>query len=149
MTSAVFADASAVAKRYLDEPGMASVRVQAELVVSELSRVEVASAIWFKHRTGGLTADEARTLLDVFELEWFGSAEADPDFVLIALDSDILDTGAATVATHELRTGDAIQIASAVHARRTLPELTEFLCFDVRLRRAAASEGFALLPAEL
>ena len=149
MTPPVFADASAGAKRYLDEPGAEIVRETDDVVVASLSRVEVASAIWRKERDGPLSTDQAGALLVVFENDWYGTVSKEPAFAVIDATTDVLALAALLLGRHGLRTGDAIQLASALTARQADPEITGFLCFDQRLRAAARSEGFALLPAEL
>ena len=54
-----FADSSALVKLYADELGHEAVRaLRAPLVVSALARVEVAAAIWRKHRAGELDLDD-------------------------------------------------------------------------------------------
>ena len=61
----VFADASAVVKLFVIEASSPEVRGAAgPYVVSALTEVEVASALWRKHREGELTANEARLLVD-------------------------------------------------------------------------------------
>ena len=53
----VFADSSALVKLYADEPGHEQVRQPMHLVVAQLARVEVPSAIWRKQRLGELDPD--------------------------------------------------------------------------------------------
>jgi len=47
---------------------------------------------------------------------------------------------------HELRAADSLQLAAALIACDDSPAGHEFACLDERLRRAAATEGFRLLP---
>ena len=47
---------------------------------------------------------------------------------------------------HDLRAGDSLQLAAALIACDDRPAGQEFVCLDDRLRRAAAIEGFSLLP---
>lgn len=47
---------------------------------------------------------------------------------------------------HELRAADSLQLAAALIACDDRPSGHEFICLDDRLRRAAAVEGFRLLP---
>ena len=51
----VFADSSALVKLYADEPGHEPVRALSRLVVSQLARVEVPSAIWRSSVSGSWT----------------------------------------------------------------------------------------------
>jgi predicted nucleic acid-binding protein len=47
---------------------------------------------------------------------------------------------------HDIRTGDALQLAAAWTARRQSRGNVPFVCFDRRLRQAAFIEGFKLIP---
>ncbi len=47
---------------------------------------------------------------------------------------------------HDLRAADSLQLAAALVACEDRPSGHEFICLDDRLRRAAAVEGFRLLP---
>ncbi|TKJ24522.1 type II toxin-antitoxin system VapC family toxin [Blastococcus sp. CCUG 61487] len=145
----VFADSSALVKLYADEPGHAQVRDLSLLVVAQLARVEVPSAIWRKHRMGELDATAARVLATAFEADWFGTEEQPPRFAAITATAAILDEAAQLCAVHGLRAYDAMQLASALTARAHLPELRVLAAFDGHLRAAAAVEGFDLVPAQV
>ena len=47
---------------------------------------------------------------------------------------------------HDLCAVASLQLAAALIACDDLPSGQEFICLDARLRRAAAAEGFRLLP---
>ena len=51
------------------------------------------------------------------------------------------------VARHAIRTGDAIQLASATVAAEGGGTALEFVCFDRRLAHAATTEGLRVVPA--
>lgn len=51
------------------------------------------------------------------------------------------------VARHAIRTGDAIQLASATVAAEGSGTALEFVCFDRRLALAATTEGLRVVPA--
>lgn len=51
----------------------------------------------------------------------------------------------ALVDKHELTSGDAFQLAAALHAPPG-DRLLEFVCLDQRLRRGALKQGFTVLP---
>ena len=66
----VFADSSAIVKRYADEPGHESVRtIEGPVVISALARVEVVAAVWRKQRMGELSLDDAQVLVGAFEAD--------------------------------------------------------------------------------
>jgi predicted nucleic acid-binding protein len=142
----VFADASALVKLYADEAGAELVRDLEILVVAQVSRVEVPAALWRKHRSGELSADEARVLVAEFEADLFGTADEEPRFVVVAVDQPIYDDAARLAAVHGLRAYDAVQLAAARAARAADPECDELAVFDRDLRAAAAREGFGLVP---
>ena len=128
-------------KLYADEPGADAVRGLPLAVVSTLARVEVPSALWRKHRLGELSHEDAAVLVQAFERDWLG-AEAEPVLVRIGVTDDVLDEAARCAARHPLRAYDAVQLASAIAARRAEPGVTAFACFDERLTAAAVAEGF-------
>jgi uncharacterized protein len=143
----VFADTSALVKLYADEADHEIVRSSTEqFVVSELSRVEVPSALWRKSRMAELSSDDAALLAAEFEYDWYGDVEAPPRFSVIAA-GPVLNDAARLVARHGLRAYDAIQLATANACRTVLPECNTFAAFDTSLRHAATIEGWALMPA--
>jgi predicted nucleic acid-binding protein len=50
------------------------------------------------------------------------------------------------VARHALRTGDAIQLASATVTAEGVDRALDFVCFDRRLALAATTEGLRVVP---
>jgi len=145
----VFADSSALVKLYADEPGHEQVRELSQLVVAQLARVEVPSAIWRKQRLGELGPEAAGVLTAAFEADWYGTDEDPPRFSAVSATIALLDEAARLCAVHGLRAYDAVQLASAVAVRTVLPECSTVVVFDRQLRTAAAAEGFGLLPATL
>ncbi len=148
----VFADTSALVKLYAEEEHSDVVRAVAaadELVISALTWVELVSAIWGKHRDGLIGAADAERLVRAVEVHILGSTAGEPGFAVVDLPLPRLGAAADLVARYGLRAGDAIQLASALAARTADPECATVVCFDLRLRDAAAREGFGLVPAEL
>ena len=132
-------------KLYADEPGSREVRSLKGLAVSVLARVEVTAAFWRMHRSGELSAVQARVLSQAFEADlWGGTRE--PRFIVMAVTEQVLDDAVAAVATHGLRAYDAVQLASAIGVRMHDPACSTFVSFDRKLQDAAASSGFAVLP---
>jgi predicted nucleic acid-binding protein len=147
LTSAYFADSSALVKLYADEPGAETVRSVGLLVASQLARVEVPAAIWRKHRIGELPAAAAGVLVAAFEADYFGTDGEPPRFSVVKATAHILDQAARLVAAHGLRPYDAVQLASACVVNAAVPEGVAFLAFDKALCSAAAAEGLELPPA--
>jgi predicted nucleic acid-binding protein len=143
-----FFDASALVKLYVQEPDTDVVpSVDDPPMISELTRVELPSAFWRKHRLGQLSAQAAARLSSEFEADYYG--EGEPRFAVMRISDRTVSTAARLVARADLRAGDAIQLASALVARQVGREVTAFATLDARLRTAAAIEGFTLVPPTL
>jgi predicted nucleic acid-binding protein len=143
----VFADTSAVVKRYAKEPGHELIRQIPVLVVSQLAQVEVPAAFWGKERMGEISHREATVLESLFGREYHHLGGGRPVFALVRVTSVVLEAGARLARKHRLRAYDSVQLASAILAAETAPEITEFAVWGKRLREAAAAEGFTLIPA--
>lgn len=115
-------------------------------MVSNIARVELPAALWRKHRLGELSSEDAAVLVEEFEWDWFGGADADVRFAVVELTPDVLDLAALSAARHPLRAFDAVQLASALAARTVSADVSEFACFDGALADAARAEGFTLRP---
>lgn len=130
----LYLDASALVKRYVAEDG------------SELVRDAMAADPgWFMCRVGfvetvravGLAA--GRRAADVVRREW-------PAFGVIEVDAELAEHAAELTLTHELRSLDALHLASAL----LLPsDAIAVATWDVRLHRAARDRGLPVLPERL
>lgn len=70
----MFADSSALVKLYADEIGHEAIRaIRTRLIVSQLARVEVPSAISRKQRMRHPPTEDAALLVSEFEFDLFGS----------------------------------------------------------------------------
>lgn len=143
-----FADSSALVKLYAPEPGDHHVTGLAELTISALARVEVPAALWRKHRSGELPAEAAATLAARFAHDYAG-AERPARFAIVPVVPAVLDLAAQLVGSAGLRAYDGVQLAAATIARDAGAGIQSFACFDADLRRAAALNGFKLLPATM
>jgi uncharacterized protein len=107
---------------------------------TSLARVEVTAAFFGKARSGEISVGVAEVLRDVFLADW-----GEGRFLHIAPD-EMIETEAARLASvHTVRGFDAVHLATAISARRAVPELALFVCFDKRLNQAAVGEQFELL----
>jgi hypothetical protein len=144
-----FFDPSALVKLYVPELGTGVVlSVDDPPMISELTRVELPSALWRKHRLGQLSAQDASDLSTDFEADYYGEG-GPPRFAVMRISDRTVSMAARLVARADLRAGDAIQLASALLARQVGREVTAFAAFDTRSRTAAAIEGFTLVPSTL
>ncbi|HET8619712.1 MAG TPA: type II toxin-antitoxin system VapC family toxin [Acidimicrobiales bacterium] len=145
MTTAAFADSSALVKLYADEADAATVRRRELVVVSQLARVEVPAALWRKHRIGDISAGDASLLVAAFEADWFGTEDDLARFVVVRVTPALLDEAARLIGTHGLRAYDGVQLASARAAHDAADGDLAFVAFDRGLCTAAAREGLPLL----
>lgn len=122
----IYLDSSALVKLLVAESESAALRTwissraELRLASSELAGVEVLRAC---RRADETVLPAAKALL------------ADMD--LVPLTSDLLDE-AATVGEPQLRSLDAVQLASALSVR---DDLTAFVAYDRRLTEAASAAG--------
>lgn len=109
------------------------------MVVWWATSVEVTSALVRRVWAGGITGAEeqqARLILRALSDNWL---EMRPTERLRGLAERLLSA-------HRLRAGDALQLAAALRWAESLPHGELFVCLDLRLRGAAAREGFRVLP---
>lgn len=144
MTVVAYGDASALVKRYLTEPGTDAVDAIEGWVTSTLSAVEVASAIWRRNRMRELSSADAALLARRAASDLAGD---DHRTILVPPLEVVLTTAVRLTATAGLRGYDAVQLATAMAARDSYPDLNLFASFDEQLSGAAAAHGFELLPA--
>lgn len=137
-----FWDASAVVPLVVPERRadllLERLRADRGMVVWWGTRVECTSAIRRRERAG-IDIGDAPRLLGQLATE---SVEMQPS-------EQIRVTAERLLAVHPLRAADALQLAAAIAWRRDLTRSAGFVCFDERLRDAAAREGFDLLPAAI
>lgn len=134
-------DASALVALCVAEPATDALRhlVGGGIVTWSISAVEIASAIERRARDGSLGSAEraaARTALTELAAAWTDVSALGP----------VRERALRLVAAHPLRAADAMQLGAALVAVTDRPEGHAFVCTDVRLRDAAAREGFLVLP---
>ena len=134
-------DASALAKRYVEEPESPVVRrLLGECLVctSRLSEVEVASALVRRARDGSLSPAERDRALSTLSDDM-------RSFYVVELFPEIARVARGLLLRHPLRASDAVQLASSTHVRESAEEDVFFVAFDGRLNEAAIGEGLTLL----
>lgn len=104
------------------------------------SRIECVSALSRRERDRSLTRDHLRAARD--RLDRLGRAWQE-----LLPGESVRVAAERALAVHPLRAADALQLAAALTWRGAESSTAEFVCFDERLRDAAAREGFRLLPA--
>ena len=129
MPHALYIDASAAMKLVVEEPeswALADALAGDQLISSEICRVELGRVL----QRLGLGQGAERLVRDIVER-----------IELLRLDDQILDR-ASEVGPNDLRTLDAIHLASALAIGR---ELDAVVTYDRRLAAAAEGAGFAVL----
>ena len=138
-----FWDSSALVPLVVDEP---SSRQMGDLLRQDRgialwwgSPVECISALCRLQREGELKPSAVRRKQAALENLRAHAAEVQPL-------SDVRARAIRLVATHRLRGADAFQLAAALIWCSERPQKVGFVSRDVRLRAAAAAEGFQVLP---
>lgn len=143
-----YLDASALVKRYADEPGSTWIlqitdpTAQHTALLAEITLAEVAAALAAKQRVpGGLTLEERDRALSRF------LQDCDEHFLLLPVDRGVIDRAVDLTQRYRLRGYDAVQLATALVASeeltvQTLPPLI-FIAGDEDLLTAAKAEGLA------
>lgn len=145
-----YVDASALVKRYADEPGSAWVRQITEpsgqhtIMLAEITLTEVAAALAAKQRApGGITLQQRARILSRF------LQDCADHFCLLPVDRVVIDRAVELTQRHRLRGYDAVQLAAAVVTRETLQSQLlsspVFVAADSDLLTAAVAEQ---LPVE-
>jgi predicted nucleic acid-binding protein len=107
-------------------------------VVWRGSPVEVNSAIARLHRLRKMTDTEKQGALSRLDLLTRGWREILPG-------DHVRDVARRLLDTHELRSADSLQLATALTWCQQRPANRDFVCADVRLSKAAAAAGFSVL----
>jgi predicted nucleic acid-binding protein len=135
-------DASAIIPLIAEEPTrdhlLSLLKQDADMLAWWGTPVEIASALARREREGLLTADQVTHALTTTH------ALAESWHEIVPSDS-IRRTAERLLRAHALRAADSLQLAAALIAADHDPRALEFVCFDVRLARAAQREGFVVV----
>jgi len=140
----LYAESSAALAWLLDQKHgelVADTLAQAELVISsdltliECDRVLIRAVILDELRESDAVHRQGR--LNAVSTRW----------TLLALDEEIIERARRPFPAEPVRTLDAIHLASALTARKAVPDLA-ILSLDGRVRKAADRLGFLLLPSD-
>jgi predicted nucleic acid-binding protein len=136
----MYFDTSALVKRYVDEAGRREVLKllrRSECVTSAVLPVELRSALSRRVADGSLGAARLPVILK--------HVAADrPFWTLVEVGTDVLAVAETLVATHPIRTLDAIHVASAqLFAARVSMRGLVFVSADKRQTETAVAVGLA------
>ena len=144
-----YLDASAIAKRYMDEFGSNWVRrlgdpaLGSSVFISQMAIVEVISALARRTREGSLTLQEFATARDAL---W---GDCYREYSIIPPTESLVKSACALLERHWLRAYDAMHLATALSLHQYLdskdyPPLTS-ISADEQLNRASVAEGLQTL----
>lgn len=114
-------------------------RSDAEPALWWASPVECQSALYRRHREGGLPATALARALERLK-----ALVTDVD--VVAPTSPLRERAGRLLAGHPLRASDALQLAAALIWCDESPQGDTFVCLDERLAAAARREGFTVVP---
>ena len=142
----LYLDTSALAKRYLAEPGAQEVQQwisQARLASTSLiTRAEMGAAITKAVRMIWISPEEGQTVLQRFRSEWEMLVRL-PIYEITVQRADEL------ACRYGLRGFDSVHLACAILYREGLGEPVTLAAYDRPLWQAARAEGLIALPANL
>jgi uncharacterized protein len=137
-------DSSALAKRYVSEPGslwvrrIAARRSAHNVYPVRITGAEVIAALALRSRVGTLSPAQATAAITRFK------ADFRRGYAIIDVSESIVSTAMDLAERHPLRGYDAVQLASAMALRSNLlparRSALRFVSADVRLNAAAAAE---------
>ena len=133
----VYFDASALAKRYVEEEHSTEVLrwlEESTPAVCRLSEVEIASALARRCREGALSRLERDRALAALR-------EDLQAFHVVELSPEVVSTASELLLRHPLRAADAVQLGSALMLGGRLRTAVAFATFDERLAVASQEEG--------
>lgn len=137
-------DTSAIVPLLVHEPRSVDMRAMLksdERVVTWWgTAVECASALAQLRRRDAITAD-------VHDDSLRRMGKASEGWRIVAPSNLLRFEAMSLLRLHSFRTGDALQLAAALDWVEHRPNSMEFVSLDQRLREAAASQGFRILPA--
>ncbi len=141
-------DASAVAKRYVREPGttwtisLTNPGPGRTILLAEITLAEIAAALAaFQRAPRGMTVVERDRVLARF------LRDCNRPFVLVPVSRSVIDLAVSLTERHRLRGYDAVQLAAALTANQDLVagggDPLVFVAADDDLLLAAHAEGLA------
>ena len=141
-----YADSSVLVKRHVPEAGSAwvsalmDIKTNHTFFTASISQVEFYSALNRRLREKAISAVQYARLHTAANHFWSFQ------YAIIDLATTVIDESRVLLERHPLRAYDAVQLASGLHARRTLQSAGSsapiFLSADNRLLAAAQAEGF-------
>jgi uncharacterized protein len=138
-------DTSALITRFVAEAGSEAVNglvmKAPPVVTAKIAFAEVHAALKRKHRESFLSGRDYALSVRQFEADW-------ESYIRVDLRDEILRLARDLIRQHPLRGFDAIHLSSALSVKRAVGEDLAFGAADLRLLRAAKSEGLTWINVE-
>ncbi len=134
-------DASALAKRYVEEPESGRVRellARSLVATSRITEIEIASALARRCREGDFSDGERDRALDVLERDLRA-------FFLVEVTKTVSRRSFDRLRRHPLRAADALHLASCFELQDQLQTSIRLAAYDCQLISAARAEGFEIV----
>jgi len=143
-----FFDSRSIVKRYVTESGSGYVEGlvdpvnQNNIILAQITRVEVASAFARRKKGNTLSNDDAAIALRSLESDLLDV------YLIVAIEKDHIASATDLATKHALRGYDAVQLATALAANYDVIESggtsLVFVSADSELNTAAISEGLSV-----
>ena len=143
-----YLDASALAKRYIEERGTVFIRglffkKAADLITSQICELELCSALWRRTSEGALSQAQFHAALQQLDLD------LKDRIIQMEASLEIVQRGRGFIVQHGLRPLDAVHLATAMimQSSNILDPNSRlvFACSDIRLKNVAEGEGLEVL----
>ena len=142
----LYADTSALVKRYIEEPGTEHVYTwiaQARVVgTAAITQVEVPAALAKAVRIGTITPEVALSAWSAFRSQW-------AMYYRLQVGETLLDRAEAIAWEQGLRGYYSVHLAASILWQEVLKETVVLLTYDRELWRGARAIGQAVLPEQL
>lgn len=139
----LYADTSALIKRYIHENGSEQVVALLDefpiIGTAVLTQVEMASAMAKAVRLGWVDETEIAAAWQDFISHWLS-------YTRLPNSTVILERAASLIWRHGLRAYDAVHLASAMIWKDMTGDEVTFACYDRTLAEAALQEGLQIWP---
>jgi predicted nucleic acid-binding protein len=139
----LYADTSALIKRYVQETGSEQVSAHFDQIpiigTAALTQAEMASAMSKAVRLGLVDAGEISRAWQDFLSHW-------PAYARLPVSTGIVERAAAIAWRHGLRADDSIHLACALAWKEISGDEVVFASYDKNLLKAAGEEGLQTWP---
>lgn len=133
----IYFETSALVKNYVLEngsPGVAKLLLENhDNATSKLTYTEILSAFVRRMKSGDLSPQKMKKVIDQFEDDW-------NSLLIVDVHDDILPIVKRVIGKHQLKAADSIHLASAIWLKTSLKEDIVFASSDLNLLKAARRE---------